>query len=292
MRKAALVVIAVSATIAAAACSRSESGQQDLASVVARNVVNSVVPAKFRVQNLPSSFSVMIPGEPGGKYWDQHGRTYGVLLSIWCMGRESSARLSFPVTIGSASPLPARGDLRIALGVDGKPPRWVALERTPGLAKLAGGLDMVRELLSSKQVTVVARSFEGEAITGTFDTRGLRDAVAKHDYFCKSQWLSANAAVSSDRPVAPVARRDAGQLALRRELVRAQVAKLDGVTSVIWLGDGTLMLGMGDATNRRKGAAALDACDVLQGFPELPRRVEVQDTRATSDRTMRVTCPG
>lgn len=271
------------------ACSDGGGRPASLAEVVASNVTESLVPGKFRTQNLPGSYSVQIEGRPGGKYWDQHGRIYGLDLSLWCIGRESSVRLRFPTGITGANPLPLRDELRAFVSIDGAPARSLPLRRGPGLATL-GGLPLIRAILDSERVVLQTTSFEGQAVSATFDTRGLRDAVQRHDYFCRQHWLSRDTA---GEPLSPrqLHRPDAGEMALRREGVRSQVAKLEGVTSVIWLADGTPMLGMGNATNHQMAAAALDACDVLRSYPEIPRRIEVQDTRATRDRTMRVTCP-
>lgn len=272
------------------ACSDGDNRPPSLAQSVASNVADTLLPGKFRIQNLPGSYSVLIGGSPAGKYWDQHGRIYGLQLSLWCSGRDATVRLRFPTGLTGANPLPPRGELRAALTIDEGPARWVQLGRPPGLVTVDGGLSLVRQLLDSERVVLQTTSFEGQTISGEFDTRGLRDAVGQHDYFCKQQWLSRTAVETAAAPRSAL-RPDAGELALRREEVRAKAANLDGVTSVIWLGDGTLMLGMGNATNQQMAAAALDACDALRTYAEFPPRVEVQDTRATRDRTMRVTCP-
>jgi len=165
------------------------------------------------------------------------------------------------------------------------------MKRSTNMPILTGGLPLVRSFLGSSRVVLHTTSFEGLTLTAEFDTRGLRDALKGHDFYCKSQWLSEPSKARHSEPT-PTREQHARTAAMRREAVRSAAAELDGVTSVVWLGDGTLMLGMGGASNQQMAAAALDACDILHAHPDLPRRVEVQDTRATHDRTMRITCPG
>jgi len=67
---------------------------------------------------------------------------------------------------------------------------------------------------------------------------------------------------------------------MRLELVRHSVLELDGVTSSVWLPDGSLMIGMGASTVQARSSVGARACEILGRYPEMGRVVEVRDTRA------------
>lgn len=85
--------------------------------------------------------------------------------------------------------------------------------------------------------------------------------------------------------------RSTGNIALDLENIRAQVKTLDGVTSAIWMPDGSLMLGMGNATPQQMQRAVQSTCGLIRHYPSVRPIIEVQDTRATRSNVIRTVCP-
>lgn len=108
--------------------------------------------------------------------------------------------------------------------------------------------------------------------------------------------LPAAAVPAVSKPIAAAPfplRLTAEQRALRREEVRRDAARITGVTSVVWLGDRRLLLGMRGSSVPLRGEAMVAACALIANYPELrPAEVEAQDTGGTWGNTgiQRIRC--
>lgn len=277
------------------ACSPDQKIDQSLPSALVQGIA-SVVPSRFQALNLPGHFSVVIDGDMPGDHWDAHGRRYSPQLMLACAGRTTSARLRFSVAIGPTDPLPKRGDLQAAVVLEGRQARAMTLSRQPaGGHIIEGALPLVHEILNASSLSLTTVTADRMPLTAEFNLTGIKDSIRRYDFFCAKSWLEDRAPVPSlavQRPsighAAPPIRADAS---MRLEAVRSDARKIDGVTSTVWFPDRTLMLGMGNATPNQMTSAVAQACALLREHPEASQIIEVQDTRGTTGKGLRMNCP-
>lgn len=290
-------VAAMTMIAALVACTSEGKVDQSLNSVMDQSVTRAfALPSNQHLTNLPGHFMALIDGTMGGDHWDAFGRRYAPQLLLLCQGRESHVHLRFAVTATSTTPLPARGDLRATIALDGGASRTMALTRASGMYVIEGALPLVRELLGSERVRLDTVTADNLPLTAQFDMRGLKDALPRYDFYCADSWLAAESPQPQPVPrieimrVAPSPHLD-GNAMLQLERLRAEVWAIDGVTSTAWLPDRTLMLGMGNATSTQVQSAVRRACELMRDHPKVPQQVEVQDTRGAANAVQRLACP-
>lgn len=290
-------VAAMTMIAALIACTNEGKVDQSLNSMIAQGAAKAIaLPSNQQLTNLPGYFMASIDGTMGGNHWDAQGRRYSPQLILACQRRESQVRLRFAVTVASTTPLPARGDLRATIALDGGASRTMALTRASSMYVIEGVLPLVRELLGSERVRLDTVTADNLPLTAQFDMRGLKDALPRYDFYCADSWLAAEPPRPQPVPrieitrVAPSPHLD-GNAMLQLERLRAEVRAIDGVTSTAWLPDRTLMLGMGNATAAQVQSAARRACTLMRSHPEVRQQVEVQDTRGAASAAQRLACP-
>lgn len=279
------------------ACTNEGKLDQSLNSMMAQGAAKAIaLPSNQHLTNLPGHFMASIDGAMGGDHWDAYGRRYVPQLLLACQGRESQVHLRFAVTVASTTPLPARGDLRATIALDGGASRTMTLTRASSMYVIEGALPLVRELLGSERVRLDTVTADNLPLTAQFDMRGLKDALPRYDFYCADSWLAAEPPRPQPVPrieitrVAPSPYLD-GDAMLQLERLRAEVRAIDGVTSTAWLPDRTLMLGMGNATSAQVQSAVRQACELMRNHPEVRQQVEVQDTGGAASAAQRLACP-
>lgn len=290
-------VAAIAMIAVLVACTNEGKVDQSLNSVMAQSVARAfALPSNQHLTNLPGYFMASIDGAMGGDHWDARGRRYVPQLLLACQGRESQVRLRFAVTMGSTTPLPARGDLRATITLDGGASRAMTLTRASSMYVIEGALPLIRELLGAERVRLDTVTADNLSLTVQFDMRGLKDALPHYDFYCADSWLATESPQPQPVPriqitrVAPSPHLD-GNAMLQLERLRAEVRAIDGVTSTAWLPDRTLMLGMGNATSAQVQSAVRQACELMRNHPDVRQQVEVQDTRGAVSAAQRLACP-
>lgn len=289
-------VAAMTMAVVLVACTNEGKVDQSLNSVMVQGAARAfALPTNQHLSNLPGHFMASIDGAMSGNHWDAQGRRYVPQLLLVCRGRESDVFLRFAVTASSTAPLPARGDLRALIALDGGAPRTMTLTRG-GMYRIEGALPLVRELLGAESVRLDTVTADNLPLSVQFDMRGLDDALSRYDFYCANSWLAAESLQPQRVPrfeitrAAPSPRLD-GNAMLQLERLRAEVRAIDGVTSTAWLPDRTLMLGMGNATAAQVQNATRRACTLMRSHPEVRQQIEVQDTRGSTRDAQRLACP-
>jgi hypothetical protein len=290
-------ITAMTMAVVLIACTNEDKIDQSLNSVMKQSVAKAfALPSNQHLTNLPGLFKASIDGTMSGSHWDARGRRYSPQLLLHCQGRESLVYLRFAATMTSTTPLPARGDLRAQLALNGGAPRTMTLTRAAGLYRIEGALPLVRELLGAERVRLDTVTADGLQMSAQFDVRGLEDSLAGYDFYCANSWLAANAPQPQpvqrfeNTRVAPPTRLG-GDAIVQLERLRAEARAIDGVTSTAWLPDRSLMLGMGNASAAQVQNAVRRACELMRSHPEVRQQVEVQDTRGSTSNAQRLACP-
>lgn len=286
--------------VALAGCSKDQQApkvDQSLESVMVQSVARVFSPASHqRLTNLPGMFMATVDGAMDGDHWDAHGRRYKPQLILECQKRESRVLLRFSAPIGSTMPLPPRGELRAEIALDGGRSHTKVLERMGAMYRIEGGLPLLRDLLAADRVSLETVTADNLRLSARFDVRGLAKAVAGYDFFCANRWIAAQSpkprrlSNGETTQAAPVVRPGSG-VGLELERLRAEVRGVEGVTSTAWMPDRSLMLGMGNATDRQVEAAVLRACELMRNHPEVRQQIEVHDTHGSTDVVQRFACP-
>lgn len=279
------------------ACTNEGKVDQSLKSVMAQSVANALTPStNHHVTNLSGHFQASVDGVMSGNHWDASGRRYSPQLMLGCFKRESDVLLRFSVPFTSTTPLPARGDLRAIVALDGGVPRTMTLTRAGSMYRIEGALPLVRELLAAERVRLDTMTADNLRLSAQFDLRGLKGALPRYDFYCADSWLAAEA--PQPQPVsrieitraAPAQALD-GDAIMSLERLRAEAKAIDGVTSTAWLPDRTLMLGMGNTSAAQRRSAARQACELMRDHPEVRQQVEIQDTHGAANAAQRLACP-
>lgn len=174
------------------ACTNEGKVDQSLKSVMAQSVANALTPStNHHVTNLSGHFQASVDGVMSGNHWDASGRRYSPQLMLGCFKRESDVLLRFSVPFTSTTPLPARGDLRAVVSLDGRAPRTMTLTRSGRMYRIEGALPLVRELLRAERVRLETLTADNLRLSAEFDLRGLAEDITRYDFYCANSWLAA-----------------------------------------------------------------------------------------------------